>query len=345
MSGLAPITIVGGGLAGLCLGLGLRRRGVEVTLLESGKYPRHRVCGEFINGRGLLLLQQWELWNELQQAGASPASDVHFACGDHAPFTRRLPRPALCLSRYRLDHLLANKFVAAGGRLETGLRFSSYFGPGIVRATGRRASPTQNGYRWVGLKAHLEKFPLQADLEMHFQPEAYVGLCRVEEERVNLCGLFRFPAGANPDRDWLRWLGSTAVPSLAKRLSAAQADPESCCAVAGLSLQPRLQLSNGEFAIGDSFSMIAPVTGNGMSMALESAEAAVEPLDRYCRGEQTWEEACRDYNQRSTERFQVRLRSSWWLQRALFTPAGRMLLAVVAGRSNAAWRLLFSLTR
>ena len=46
------ITIVGGGLAGLTLGIGLLQRGVPVTVWEAGRYPRHRVCGEFISGRG-----------------------------------------------------------------------------------------------------------------------------------------------------------------------------------------------------------------------------------------------------------------------------------------------------
>ena len=44
------ITIMGGGLAGLSLGIALRRRDVPVTVIEAGKYPRHRVCGEFISG-------------------------------------------------------------------------------------------------------------------------------------------------------------------------------------------------------------------------------------------------------------------------------------------------------
>ena len=45
-----PITIAGGGLAGLSLGIALQSRGVTVTLHEASTYPRHRVCGEFISG-------------------------------------------------------------------------------------------------------------------------------------------------------------------------------------------------------------------------------------------------------------------------------------------------------
>ena len=45
-----PITIAGGGLAGLSLGIALQSRGVHVTIHEASTYPRHRVCGEFISG-------------------------------------------------------------------------------------------------------------------------------------------------------------------------------------------------------------------------------------------------------------------------------------------------------
>jgi len=50
MAVMKSITIVGGGLAGLTLGIGLRQRGVPAALWEAGHYPRHRVCGVFICG-------------------------------------------------------------------------------------------------------------------------------------------------------------------------------------------------------------------------------------------------------------------------------------------------------
>ena len=72
------ITIVGGGLAGLTLGLGLRERGVPVTLWEAGHYPHHRVCGEFVSGRGLESLDRLRLRRLLEDAGAVTASTAAF---------------------------------------------------------------------------------------------------------------------------------------------------------------------------------------------------------------------------------------------------------------------------
>ena len=53
MPAAKPIQIVGGGLAGLTLGIALRKKEIPVAIFEAGNYPRHRVCGEFISGRGL----------------------------------------------------------------------------------------------------------------------------------------------------------------------------------------------------------------------------------------------------------------------------------------------------
>src|SRR5436190_2031589 len=73
-----PITIVGGGLAGLTLRSGLRRRGIAVTVLEAGRYPRHRVCGEFISGAGQATLARLGLLESVLGAGAKSGATAAF---------------------------------------------------------------------------------------------------------------------------------------------------------------------------------------------------------------------------------------------------------------------------
>ena len=74
MKACKPITVVGGGLAGLTLGIGLRQRGIPVTVWEAGHYPRHRVCGEFISGRGQGTLARLGLRERLDEVGAISAN-------------------------------------------------------------------------------------------------------------------------------------------------------------------------------------------------------------------------------------------------------------------------------
>jgi 2-polyprenyl-6-methoxyphenol hydroxylase-like FAD-dependent oxidoreductase len=72
------ITIVGGGLAGLTLGIALRQREVAVTICEAGHYPRHRVCGEFISGRGQATLARLGMSKLINESGAVSAQTAAF---------------------------------------------------------------------------------------------------------------------------------------------------------------------------------------------------------------------------------------------------------------------------
>src|SRR5262252_6271124 len=110
-----PITIVGGGLAGLTLGISLRQRDIPVTIWESGRYPRHRVCGEFISGCGQETLARLGLRDKLIQAGAVSADTARFLSVSANSLARPLPKPALFLSPFILDALLANIFRHLGG--------------------------------------------------------------------------------------------------------------------------------------------------------------------------------------------------------------------------------------
>src|SRR6476646_4798086 len=162
------ITIIGGGLAGLTLGIGLRRRGIPVTVLEAGHYPRHRVCGEFISGCGQQSLASLGLLDPLRSGALQAGTAAFFPPGQSNPPIRRLEQKAICISRFRLDSILAETFRAAGGELRENTRVDlSDLDAGTIRASGRRAHPIEDGYAWFGVKIHARNLPLVADLEMH----------------------------------------------------------------------------------------------------------------------------------------------------------------------------------
>src|ERR1700704_2911633 len=164
---MKPITIVGGGLAGLSLGIGLRQRGIPVLVWEAGHYPRHRVCGEFISGRGQDTVARLGLRDAFIQAGAVMARSAAFFSTRTKSPVRPLTEPALCLSRFAMDALLANQFRKCGGGLGEKQRWQGeWVQEGIVRASGRRMQPVENGWRWFGIKVHARNVPLVADLEM-----------------------------------------------------------------------------------------------------------------------------------------------------------------------------------
>ncbi|MBC8002964.1 MAG: FAD-dependent monooxygenase [Opitutaceae bacterium] len=347
MSSKKPITIIGGGLAGLTLGVGLRQQDVPVALFEAGSYPRHRVCGEFISGRGLHALERLGLKDKLVAAGARHAATAAFFSGRMTTQVKPLPEPALCFSRFQMDALLAAEFRGLGGELTENHRYKQTDRrEGQVRASGRRRQPVEQGWRLFGLKVHARNVSMEADLEMHLTRDGYVGLCRLSDEVVNVCGLFRSRT-TQPDlvANWQTWLAGRPGSLLHERLAAAQFDEASLSSVAGISLRPQRALMQSEICVGDAVTMIPPVTGNGMSMAFESAELAIEPLLAYSEGRLSWPEARRQTGQRCDDAFARRLAHASRLQAVLFRPAIRWGLLTLVAHWPGAWRMLFHQTR
>src|SRR5947208_9456005 len=51
------LIVVGGGPAGTSAAISAVHRCASVLLLERGRFPRHKVCGEFVSAESLALLQ------------------------------------------------------------------------------------------------------------------------------------------------------------------------------------------------------------------------------------------------------------------------------------------------
>lgn len=347
MAAKKQITIIGGGLAGLTLGIGLRRRDVPVVIWEAGAYPRHRVCGEFISGRGLEVLRRLDLTERLLDAGARLARTAKFFASRNEVPRHELPKPALCLSRYVLDALLAERFRQLGGDLRCRARWTGPFHhEAVVRAVGRRVQRAHAGGRWYGLKSHARNVALDADLEMHFGNNCYVGVCQLPDGEVNVCGLFRHRTHDAPlPESPLEQFRHDATGTLSERLAEAEWDEKSFCVVGGLPFRGSLPDGSAECCVGDSLAMIPPVTGNGMSMAFESAELAVEPLTAFAEGRMGWEAACLCTSIACRKAFRTRLLCARWLHAGLFQPVLRTHMLSRFARWEFVWRVFFQLTR
>lgn len=340
-----PLEIVGGGLAGLSLGLALRRKGVPVALHEAGAYPRHRVCGEFIAGLDDATIGRLGLAPILSDAVRHET--VAWYRGGETVRRQRLPRPALGLSRRTLDARLAEAFAAANGCLRCNSRVTPLApAAGRILATGRRRAKSP----WLGLKAHVvppRGSPgfAPSGLEVHLGRDAYVGLSAVEGGRWNLCGFFRRPAVEAASRRFpfplLDFLQAAGLDALAARV-APYLDPSSFTAVAALQVN-RFVFRGPALALGDACAMIPPFTGDGMAMAFQSADLALGPLAGYARGELTWPAAVRSVQSALRRRFAVRLASAAALHPFLLRPTRQRWLAAAAQAGILPLRSLYSL--
>jgi len=270
------------------------------------------------------------------------AFDEH--CGTHVDAPAQAPQAAHARpARQQLDLELAHEFEKLGGELHQDSRWrENEFHEGTVRATGRRLEKKETNWRWFGLKVHARNVRLAADLEMHLLPDGYVGLCRLPGGEVNVCGLFR-RASRTPLEDPRALLLGSNNARLRQRLEHAAVAEGSFCAVAGLSLEPT-PARPGECCVGDALTMIPPVTGNGMSMAFESASLALDPLVAWSNGTISWRQMQEAIAHAHRDAFSSRLRWAKWLQRFLFSRLFR-LLGPSALRSELVWRTLFRHTR
>jgi len=334
------ITIAGGGLAGLALAIALRQRDVPVTVLEAGSYPRHRVCGEFISG------VTDETLANLGIAGAFRNALRHRNLSWHdqgKPFYQgELPEPALGISRLVLDDRLKGLFEDLGGVLRTGTRVRPEPQEGFVWAAGRRATKG----RWLGLKAHVRNVPMSADLEMHSGTNGYAGLAGIEDGWINVCGLFRIDRsiGAKGPDLLPAYLDVGANHVLADLLRGAVWREGSFSAVAGFELG-RQPVIPELVCLGDAESMIPPFTGNGMSMAFQSAEIAIEPLLAWSENSIPWKTARERIASGLRKRFSRRLATAGALHRVILHSSGRKLLRTLSTAHLLPFRPALSLVR
>ncbi len=334
---LIDVAIIGGGPAGTAAALEARRRGLSAAVWERERFPRNKVCGEFISAESIPLLES-EIPEAFQRAALITRAEFISVRGIAYGFA--LPHPARGLSRRLLDASLWQAAARAGVRVKEGeavlrVRKSALEGGGtegweietencaveraraLVVACGRwwkiegfpsPALQERNSAAgpWLGAKAHFRGVTSRPAVEMFFFPGGYCGLAPVEDGITNACCLVHRRlvrgAGTAGAKDFAAWIARVARhPALNERLRGGVQDGET---VTTAPVRParRRAASNGALLVGDAAGFLDPFTGDGISMALHSGRLAIEELARNLLGrESSMRAAARTYEQRLEE--------------------------------------------
>ena len=294
---MSPALIVGGGPAGAATAIGLARAGVPHLLLERTRETGDALCGGFLSWRTLESLGR--LGIEAAALNPNPTLRVRVFAGSRmveAP----LPRPAVSVSRHRLDTLMLALAIGEGARVERGVAVraidglaartadgATIEGDALFLASGKhdvrglaRPDEARGADPTMGLRVRLGPAPgltaLVGDtVELHLVDRGYAGIAIQEDGRANLCMAIhrsRLTEAGSPDR--LLAVLAVEAPALADRL--AYADPSPAIdAVANVPYGWRVRRgAAGLFRLGDQAGVIPSLAGEGMGIAIASGIAA-----------------------------------------------------------------------
>jgi flavin-dependent dehydrogenase len=127
------LIIIGGGPAGTSAAISAARRGASVLLLERGRFPRHKVCGEFVSAESLNLLKDLlDLQHAtlLRDAVRIPRTRLFL---DGRTLHATVDPPAASIARFDLDAALWHSAESAGVDARQQVTVQSVSGSGPFR--------------------------------------------------------------------------------------------------------------------------------------------------------------------------------------------------------------------
>lgn len=337
------LLIIGAGLAGSSLAAAVAGQGWDVLLVERERFPRHKVCGEFLSPEAQRSLRALGLDREIAALAPAPIQQARIVAQTGRSVDLALPGCAWGLSRYCLDQALATAAEQRGVNLWVGVTVRGYERTddgylvhlrdgektvevqtrALIAACGRhsqaglppKARLVARHQQFVGVKCHYAGVTMPPQVELFLFPGGYGGINPVEQGRVNVCLLVSYPAFAQAGKrvDKMLAVAAQANPALGQRLAAGHALPESAVTVAPVDPYRPAAPWDGIACVGDSAVMIPPLCGDGMAMALRSAELCAPLAHAFLQGSLTLDRWADRYGRRWHAEFDQRV----WLGRIL----------------------------
>ena len=331
------IIVIGGGLAGLCNAIHLSKLGKKVLLIEKNEYPKHKVCGEYISNEVLPYLEFLEV-NPFD-SGAVRINNFQLSTTKSNIISAKLPLGGFGISRYTLDLVLSEKAKENGViilqdtvldvtfskdffQVET--KENNVFTSKItIGAFGKRSlldvkmarNFIQKKSPYLGVKIHV-KGKFKEDLvALHNFKGGYCGVSKVENNAINLCYITNYATFKKykniEDFQEQVVFKNNYLKEIFHRSEALFEKPLS---ISQISFETKKPVENHILMCGDSAGMIHPLCGNGMSMAIQSAQLASKLILNYFNGEiETRKELEMQYIRQWKRKFSLRLKAGHFI--------------------------------
>jgi flavin-dependent dehydrogenase len=331
------VIIIGGGLAGLCNAIHLSKLGKKVLLIEKNEYPKHKVCGEYISNEVVPYLDFLEV-NPFD-SGAVRINNFQLSTTKSNIISAKLPLGGFGISRYTLDLVLSEKakengvmilqdtvldvtFLKDFFQVET--KQNSIFTSKIaIGAFGKRSlldvkmgrNFIQKKSPYLGVKIHVKGNFKEDLVALHNFKGGYCGVSKVENNAINLCYITNYATFKQYKNiedfqeqvvfknNYLKEIFQSSEALFEKPLSISQ-----------ISFETKKPVENHILMCGDSAGMIHPLCGNGMSMAIQSAQLASNLILNYFNGEiETRKELEKQYIRQWKRKFSLRLKAGHFI--------------------------------
>src|SRR5215475_15435981 len=373
------VIVIGAGPAGSAVSTLLAREGLRALLLEKSRFPREKLCGEFITpdclnvfdrlgvselmfDAGAKIIDQWTLF---APDGRGVDVPMEWIADGH--------RHAIGISRARMDLILLERAKEVGVDAREGLHVSPrllrengmifiegkadgetverFSAPVVIDASGRNGVFSNQiaqrtsllaGSRLFGCKVHLRAVEgMRGVGELFFYRDGYGGMCDVENDRTNVCFITTEATlrEARGDREKLLDLTLRSNPAARRRLRDAVIVGD--WVGTGPITYGRRSPSRGVISIGDAGAFIDPFTGSGILLALRSAEIAAEVIRQAIHeGVSDVGAIVKRYDRLHRASFSWRFRACALLRAVAFNTTARNTMVSMLSRNRSLVRLM-----
>ncbi|MCX6169442.1 MAG: NAD(P)/FAD-dependent oxidoreductase [Ignavibacteriales bacterium] len=304
------VAIIGGGPAGSVAALSLNKLGFEVCLIEKKSFPRETLCGEFLSREVTSNLQRLDLFENFLLLQPNPITSFKFFYDNGKFIKSDLNFTGYGLKRGRFDNFLLKSGKEKGIEvlqpvevkeikfrndkyhitIHDGSFLSEITADKVIAAYGRQNILDKklnrkflNSRSYLnGIKFHVDDSAfhnLEKDtIKIFTSADIYCGINTVDENKVTVCFLEKRNNGLAHPREQLKKLmmsnksfGSLFNDSIYKVL-----EELPVYGTGNIYFGNRELVKDGIYMIGDAAAVIAPLTGDGIGMAVESASLVAD---------------------------------------------------------------------